>query len=169
MLNIPSIPLYEYKERVTKVQAAMKAEGYDLLLSYGNEAEPQYVRYFSAYWPSFETAGVLIPAEGEPLLLIGPESFTYASDRSKIEKIRLLKAFRESSEPEYPGKKLDTFTTVIREVWGDKPVKRFGVAGLPLMTIGQARKCGEIATPCPSRFRQGKNPHYANSQTQVPH
>lgn len=136
MLNLPSIPLSEYRERITKVQASMKKEGYDLILSYGNEAEPQYVRYFSAYWPSFETAGVLIPAEGEPLLLIGPESFTYASDRSKIPEIRLLKAFRESSEPEYPGKKLDTFHTVFTELLGDKPVKRFGVAGLPLMTIG---------------------------------
>lgn len=136
MLNIPSIPLSEYRERIVKVQAAMKKEGYDLLLCYGNEAEPQYVRYFSAYWPSFETAGVLIPAEGKTLLLIGPESYTYAADRSKIEDIRLLKAFRESSEPEYPGKKLDTFNTVFTEALGDRPVCRLGVAGLPLMTIG---------------------------------
>lgn len=136
MLNIPSIPLSEYKERIVKVQANMKKEGYDLLLAYGNEAEPQYARYFSGYWPSFETSGVLIPAEGEPLLLIGPESFTYASDRTKIPKVRLLKAFRESSEPEYPGKPLDTFQSVFKEALGDKPIKRFGVAGLPLMTIG---------------------------------
>ncbi len=136
MLNIPSIPLSEYKERIKKVQASMKKEGYDLLLSYGNEAEPQFVRYFSAYWPSFETAGVLIPDEGEPLLLIGPESYTYAADRSKIDKIRLLKAFRESSEPEYPGKKLDTFQSVFKEAIGERKIKRFGVAGLPLMTIG---------------------------------
>ncbi len=136
MLNIPSIPLSEYRERVQKVQASMKKEGYDLLLSYGNEAEPQFVRYFSAYWPSFETAGVLIPAEGEAMLLIGPESYTYAADRTKIDTIRQLKAFRESSEPEYPGKKLDTFESVFTEALGDKKVKRFGVAGLPLMTIG---------------------------------
>ena len=76
MLNIPSIPKSEYKERIVKTQAAMKKAGYDLLLCYGNEAEPQYVRYYSAYWPSFETAGVLIPVEGEPLLLIGPETMT---------------------------------------------------------------------------------------------
>lgn len=136
MMNIPAIPNYEFQERVSKTQAAMKEQGYDLLLSYGNEAEPQYCRYFSNYWPSFETAGVLIPAEGEPILLIGPESYTYAADRSKIPQIRLLKAFRESSEPEYPGKKLDTFQTVFAEVMGQKPVRRFGVAGLPLMTIG---------------------------------
>ncbi len=136
MLNIPSIPDYEYKERIAKVQEAMAKEGYDLILSYGNEAEPQYCRYFSNYWPSFETAGVLIPAKGEAMLLIGPESYTYASDRSKLPQIRLLKAFRESSEPEYPGKKLDTFQSVFKEMLGDKPITRFGVAGLPLMTIG---------------------------------
>ncbi len=136
MINIPSIPKEEFKERVLKVQKIMKEEGYDLILSYGNEAEPQYVRYFSNYWPSFETAGVLIPAEGDPLLLIGPESYTYASDRSMIAEICRLKAFRESSEPEYPGHKLDTFNTVFERLLGDKPVRRFGVAGLPLMTIG---------------------------------
>ena len=135
-MNLPFIPQEEFDLRVKKVQAAMAEQGYDLLLAYGNEAEPQYVRYFSNYWPSFETAGVLIPREGTPLLLIGPESYTYAADRSKIPGIRLLKAFRESSEPEYPGKKLDTFRSVFAEVWGDKPIRRFGVAGLPLMTIG---------------------------------
>lgn len=135
-LDIPFIPVEEYKERVAKVQKAMKEEGFDLILSYGNEAEPQYVRYFSNYWPSFETAGVLIAQEGDPILLIGPESYTYASDRSKIEKICRLKAFRESSEPEYPGEKLDTFQTVIEMLLGNKRVTRFGVAGLPLMTIG---------------------------------
>ena len=94
MINIPSIPDAEYKERVKKVQKTMIAEGYDLILTYGNEAEPQFVRYFSNYWPSFETAGVLIPAEGDPILLIGPESYTYASDRSKIDTICRVKAFR---------------------------------------------------------------------------
>ncbi len=135
-MDIIRIPDSEFKERVLKVQKNMAAEGYDVLLCYGNEAEPQYVRYFSDYWPSFETAGVLIPREGEAKLLIGPESLTYASDRSRIPDIRLLKAFRESSEPEYPGKPLDTFTSVIRECLGDTPVRKFGVAGLPLLTVG---------------------------------
>lgn len=130
------IPDSEFRQRVEKVQAIMAQEGFDILLSYGNEAEPQFVRYFSDYWPSFETAGVLIPKTGKPLLLIGPESFTYASDRSRIPDIRLLKAFRESSEPEYPGKKLDTFRSVFTELLGQKTIRRFGVAGLPLMTIG---------------------------------
>ncbi len=146
MLNIPTIPLSEFKERVLKVQESMEKEGFDIILAYGNEAEPQFVRYFSDYWPSFETAGVLIAKKGEPMLLIGPESFTYASDRSKIEEIHRLKAFRESSEPEYPGHKLDTFNTVIDKILGGEKPKRVGVAGLPLMTIGVYEALAEALT-----------------------
>ena len=129
------IPMCEFEQRIKNVQAEMAKEGYDYILAYGNEAEPQYVRYLSDYWPSFETAGVLVPAKGDAFLLIGPESYTYAADRSKLPKIRLLKAFRESSEPEYPGKALDTFESVFEEA-GITNIKKFGVAGYPLMTVG---------------------------------
>lgn len=141
------IPDSEFKERVKKVQDSMAKEGYDMLLCYGNEAEPQFVRYFSDYWPSFETAGVLIPKTGDAKLLIGPESYTYAADRSRIEDIRLLKAFRESSEPEYPGKPLDTFSSVFKECEGGDSIKRFGVAGLPLMTVGVYSALEEALKP----------------------
>lgn len=126
----------EFKSRIKQVQAAMKSQGVELLLCYGNEAEPQYVRYFSDYWPSFETAGVLIFQDGEPMLLIGPESYTYAADRSRIPEIRLLKAFRESSDPEYPGKPLDTFQSVIAERLGTYRPESIYVAGYSLMNVG---------------------------------
>lgn len=141
------IPDSEFKERVKKVQSSMAKEGYDMILCYGNEAEPQFVRYFSDYWPSFETAGVLIPKTGDAKLLIGPESYTYAADRSRIADIKLLKAFRESSEPEYPGKPLDTFTSVFAECEGGSDIKRFGVAGLPLMTVGVYSALEEALKP----------------------
>ena len=55
---------------------------------------------------------------GNPILLIGPESMTFATDRSKICDIRRLSAFRESSNPEYPGHVLDTFNDVIDDLLG---------------------------------------------------
>lgn len=131
-----SISHTEFNNRIAELQQRIKKEGLDAVLAYGNEAEPQYVRYLCNYWPSFETAGVLVPDEGKPLLLIGPESYTYAKDRSRIPDIRLLKAFRESSEPEYPGRKLDTFISVFDEAMGGRIPKRIGVAGYPLMTVG---------------------------------
>ncbi|MDY3249872.1 MAG: Xaa-Pro peptidase family protein [Candidatus Choladocola sp.] len=124
----------EFKERVRKTQIRMKEEGLDILFAYGNEAEPQYVRYYSDYWPSFESAGVLIPSEGEPVLLIGPESETFAGHVSRIKEIRKILVFRESSEPEYPGAKLETFDSVMKEVCRGKSIKKIGLAGGCLIT-----------------------------------
>ena len=138
----PFIPDEEFAQRVVNTQASMKEEGLDLLLCFGSEAEPQFVRYYSDYWPSFETAGVLIPQEGEAALLIGPESGTYAADNSKIRTIYRLLAFRESSEPEYPGVVLETFDSVIGKVYAGKTISKIGIAGYSLIfRIHRCRGC----------------------------
>lgn len=105
-----SIHPEEFYRRIKGLQKRMALEKFDVIITFGDEAEPQYVRYFSDYWPSFETAGVFIPASGDATLLIGPESQTFASAWSKLKKIRRLKEYRESSEPEYPGEVLTTQT-----------------------------------------------------------
>ncbi len=130
----PKISDLGFTKRIIDTQEMMKKQGLDLVLTYGNEAEPQFVRYYCNYWPSFETAGVLIPQEGEPILLIGPESFTYASSVSKITAIRKLLVFRESSEPEYPGAALDTFESVIKEAMNGRAPRNIGIAGSSLIT-----------------------------------
>ncbi len=130
------IPLQEFQQRWAALQKSMEQSGYDIVLAYGNEAEPQFVRYLCDYWPSFETAAVIIGKTGEPILLIGPESLTYASERSKIKEVRLLKAFRESSEPEYPGKPLSCFQQVIEVCTKGKKPHKIGIAGLSLMPMG---------------------------------
>ena len=129
----PKILDIEFQERINKTQKQMIHEGLDLLLCFGNEIEPQFVRYYSDYWPSFESAGVLIPQNGQPLLLIGPESKTFATYMSRIPDIRQLLVFRESSEPEYPDMKLDTFSSVLAEITQNTPIKSIGLAGYSLM------------------------------------
>ena len=115
----------EFGERIQRVRAAMAAQGLDALLAFSTESEPALVRYFSDYWPSFETTAVLIPAVGEPALLIGPESKVFASARSKIGQIIQLMDFRESSQPNYPGSKLPTWADVFKQY----PVDKLGIAG----------------------------------------
>jgi len=132
---ITEIPTSEFQERIRRVQGELARRGLDALLTFGSEAEPQFVRYLADHWPAFETAAVLIPVEGEAMLLIGPESLTYAQVRSKIPKIRQILEYRESSEPEYPGKALDTFTSVFDEVSGGKGVRRLGIVGLPITPV----------------------------------
>ncbi len=125
----PRIEHQEFIERVKKTQEVMKKENLDLIFAYGNEAEPQYIRYYSNYWPNFEVAGVLIPAEGEATLIIGPESETFSKSVSHISRIRRVLAFRESSEPEYPDAVLCTFEEVIRETMNGKNPKNIGIVG----------------------------------------
>ena len=45
------IPDKEFQERILKTQEKMREKGFDYILCYGNEAEPQFVRYYSDYWP----------------------------------------------------------------------------------------------------------------------
>jgi len=132
LIERPYIPDSEFKQRAKNIQAIMKRENVDILLAYGNEAEPQFARYFCDYWPSFESCGVLFAQEGEPILLIGPESYTFAADRSRVPQIRRLAAFRESSNPEYPGAKLETFPEVLEELGISNP-KRLAIAGYGLI------------------------------------
>ena len=133
MDNRPRIPDSEFQLRARNVQALMKAQDIDALLAFGNEAEPQFARYLCDYWPSFETCGVLIAQEGDPVLLIGPESYTFAADRSRIRDIRRLAAFRESSNPEYPGEKLETVADVLDGMLGGRGCRRFAIAGYNLI------------------------------------
>ena len=123
----------EFKQRVILTQAAMEAAGLDILLTYGNEAEPQYVRYYSNYWPSFESAMVMIPKQGDAILLIGPESETLARYWSEIPRIERIKILRESSEPEYPGEKLNTLYNLFEEFLSADSNRRIGICGYPMM------------------------------------
>jgi len=95
------------------------------MLVFSTESEPAGARYFSDYWPSFETTAVLIPANGEPALLIGPESLTFATARSKIATIHQLMDFRESSQPDYPGSKLPTWADIVSQY----RLRKIGICG----------------------------------------
>jgi Xaa-Pro aminopeptidase len=129
----PIIPYEEFQQRIVNVQRLMQEKDIDALLAFGNEAEPQFARYLCDYWPSFESCGVLVPQKGAPVLLIGPESYTFASDRSRIPDIRRIAAFRESSNPEYPGEKLDTIDVILHEIAGESKIRRFAIAGFNLI------------------------------------
>lgn len=128
------IPDEEFTSRIYKAKELMEQNGIDVLFCFGNETEPQNIRYFCNYWPSFESAGVVISLKDEPILIIGPESETYATDVSKIKSIRKVLAFRESSEPEYPDVKLSTLEDVFLNLHGHERIKRFGIAGMNVIT-----------------------------------
>ena len=128
------IPVAEYFERIAKFQARIRAAKLDACLVHGTESDFANVRYLSEYWPTFEQAGVFVPAQGDPVLLIGPESYKYAQGRSVLPKIALMLNYRESAEPDYPGIPLATYPDVVKMAMGKKQLKTLGLVGTAVMT-----------------------------------
>ena len=114
------IPDYEYKERIQKAAKMVRDRGLDVMLVVSTESDYANARYFSGFWPLFERAGVAISASGDACLLVGPESPIFAKDvcanSSKIEKIFVLKEFRESADPSYPELVPDTFPEAFKSI-----------------------------------------------------
>ena len=110
------IPDWEYKERVKKAAKLVAEKGLDVMLVCSTESDYANARYFSGFWPLFERAGVAISATGEAALLVGPESAIFGKDRNKLDKIFVLKEFRESADPAYPELKPDTFQDAFKAI-----------------------------------------------------
>ena len=110
------IPDWEYKERVKKAAKLVAEKGLDVMLVCSTESDYANARYFSGFWPLFERAGVVISATGEAALLVGPESAIFGKDRNKLDKIFVLKEFRESADPAYPELKPDTFQDAFKAI-----------------------------------------------------
>ena len=110
------IPDWEYQERVKKAAKLVAEKGLDVMLVCSTESDYANARYFSGFWPLFERAGVAISATGEAALLVGPESAIFGKDRNKLDKIFVLKEFRESADPSYPELKPDTFQDAFKAI-----------------------------------------------------
>jgi Xaa-Pro aminopeptidase len=134
MKTPPRIPDQEFTDRLARTQRLVREAGLDAWIAHSNEADFANVRYLSDYWPIFESAGVLVPAEGAPVLLIGPESETFAKSHSRIPAIRKMVEYREPAEPDYPSIAVNTFASVMQESLGRAP-RRIGLAGWAILPL----------------------------------
>lgn len=129
------IPEEEYQNRVKRAAKLIEEKGLDILIVNSNEADYSNARYFSNYWPIFEMSGVAITPAGDAALLIGPESGAFAQDRSKLEKIFMLKEYRESADPQYPELTTSNFEDVFKALGvGGKKIK-IGIGGYLVTTL----------------------------------
>jgi Xaa-Pro aminopeptidase len=129
------IPDSEYKARIQRASKLIEQKKLDVLLVNSNEADFSNARYFSGYWPIFETAGVAISASGQAALLIGPESGAYAEDVSKIDNIFLLTEYRESADPAYPDIKTSSYRDVFKSIGVNGDKIRIGIGGYLVTTL----------------------------------
>ena len=110
------IPDWEYQERIKKAAKLVAERGLDVMVVASTESDYANARYFSGFWPLFERAGVAISAKGDAALLVGPESAVFGKDFGKLEKVFVLKEFRESADPSYPELIPSTFNEVFKAI-----------------------------------------------------
>lgn len=122
------LPESEYKRRISCLQEELKKAGIDLFVGYSSETESASSRYLAGFWPFFDFAGILVPAEGEAILITGgPESYEFAKRFSKIPKIEINQLFVETSAPEWvPHVEGKNF----KEIFTDNFSKPPGVIGI---------------------------------------
>lgn len=126
--GIIRIPDQEYKERVQKAAALLRRDNLDVMFVNSTESDYANARYFSGYWPVFERSGVAISAAGDAALIVGPESKAFGADRNKLDKLFVLREYRESANPDYPELKSDTFNDVLKGIGVSGKKLRIGVA-----------------------------------------
>lgn len=110
------IPDWEYQERIKKAAKMLQERGLDVMVVASTESDYANARYFSGFWPLFERAGVAISANGDAALLVGPESSVFGKDFGKIDKVFVLKEFRESADPSYPELIPNTFGEAFKSI-----------------------------------------------------
>ena len=138
-MNTTTIPNQEFYDRISKFQANIKAAGLDACLVHASESDMANVRYLSEYWPTFEASAVFVPAQGEAVLLVGPESEIYAAHRSVFKNIEKMIEYRESAEPECPGMVFTSYKDIVARYTPKGNIKKLGIVGwaitpLPVVT-----------------------------------
>lgn len=128
---------YDVKEhgaRVDLVQKMLKEKGLDLALIYYDEFNVGNGWYMTAWCPQFESGAVLVPAEGEPMIIGGPESEPFAKQDSAIKTTRNLPVFMVPDE-EYPNATIIDFKTLFAEI-SESGIHKAGIVGMDQMPVG---------------------------------
>ena len=132
----PSIPLSEYPERWKKVQDMMAEQDLDFLVAYADDRAtygPAHARWFANFPVHFEPVCMLMPKQGKPVMLVGPESDQYALLAGQIPAVRVLREFTHPHE-DYPYAQIQSLAEIMAETGQEsKSVKRVGVGGRGLI------------------------------------
>ena len=101
MSKLPVIPVEEFALRRQKLQQEARDAGLDLLVIFSNDrstAGPAHVRYVTDFATHFESSCCLIPAQGESVLVTGPEAEALAQLTAKIDNIVVAEEFKHPEQ-----------------------------------------------------------------------
>lgn len=132
----PTVPVAEYRQRWRNVQVLMAARELDFLVAYADDRAvfgPAHARWLANFPVHFEPVCILLPRQGDPVLLCGPESDQYALLAGQIPDVRVLREFTHPDE-DYPYAKIQSLTEIMAETLDLKAVRKVGLAGRGLMS-----------------------------------
>lgn len=119
----------ESNARIDNVRKIMAAKNLDAVLVYYDEFNIGNGWYLTGWCPQFESGAVLVPKEGEPLILGGPESEPFAKLDSAITATRNFPVFMVPNE-EYPNAVITDFAALFKELKKRlSSIKRIGLVG----------------------------------------
>ncbi|MCD6318440.1 aminopeptidase P family protein [Candidatus Aerophobetes bacterium] len=136
------IPKEECWSRVQRTQEILRKENLELALVYYDELNIANGWYLSGWCPQFESGMILVPKEGDPMILGGPESEPFAKISSAITKTRNIPVFMVPEE-EYPNAYISSFGEIFQELGVINRVKKIGIVGLNTMPYGVFRSLSE--------------------------
>ena len=121
--------MQETEQRIEKVKKILKDKSLDAALVYYDELNIANGWYLTGWCPQFEKGAVLLPVDGEPLLLGGPESEPFAKMSSAIKATRNFTPFMVPDE-EYPNATIIDFFSLYQELKASGvELKRIGLVG----------------------------------------
>ena len=132
------IPKQEFQQRVSMIQKKMAELNLNALFVYGDEYRKENLRYITNYWPIFERAAAVVPAEGEPIVLGAPEGEKVVKEMSAWSDARNVKDFACVTVPEeieYQFATYTSFADIYKELSSKKKLKELGLVGLDAMPI----------------------------------
>lgn len=119
----------ETEKRIQALREILRTNKLDAALVYFDELNVANGWYLTGWCGQFEKGSVLVPLEGEPILLGGPESEPFAKMNSAITKVRCFPVFMVPEE-EYPNATIINFQQLNAELKAQgTELKRIGIVG----------------------------------------
>lgn len=127
--DFPRIPDEEFQQRMANLKKKMAEQSFDLLVLYSNLLDPGHVRYFSDFCAINESAAMVVPLEGEPIVCSGQACQAWAEFKSRVPDVRILPEVGEVAGTEYEIGRQFTFADLFNEIKGRYRVQKIGTVG----------------------------------------
>jgi Xaa-Pro aminopeptidase len=113
----------------------MAARDLDFLVAYADDRAsfgPAHARWLADFPVHFEPACILISRQGEPVMLVGPESDQYALVVGRIPDVRVLRELTHPDE-DYPYARIQSLAEAMADIGGASAARRVGLGGRGLI------------------------------------